>query len=844
MRTDAQERPPDVLDDLEEITSKPILFTADHADTITNARQQTLTQAGRPSATTKRLDARASTEDGEPADRALQGLAAANPKYADWTPDDLANAIVAAHTAREAEPNDAGARALAEQAARDQFFAKANKASRPGAESWPVEELVPGATFTHNGQPMRVAGVAVDAETGQPSHVEFDGAYGRQTLPMGSEIHIDEGSLKGSDINSGALGRMGMGAAKPTEYTENPQTPTGIKNATVDRERAARGLPPAIAPARREFGEVWDHAMSLVDRDPGTTDRLLDELRAKPRALTDTEDALLLQRQIDLQNDYGKATRELAQAYDDSKQYPNRAEDAAEWKLRVAELSDKLLDLYDIGKRAGTETGRGLAARKMMAYEDFSLAKMETEYRAAKGGAPLTDAERQKMTELQQRVEETQKALDAHMAKAADELAKRRVQDEVDARIKQVAQGAGYDRQVQSLADRIVKALETEADKARARLKNKFARTSAGVDPTILTDLSIVGAAHIARGLLDFSRWSKAMVEELGEDVVPWLNQAWTKSNERVNTAVERLAKGKQSIEVRKRVRKEDTTGQREQIVEGLKEIAPKPEPKPEPATTPKTAPEQGRSTPSTPAVAIVPELPEGDDARLGDYIRKLAENFIRSGVREREALIDAVHGVLRDEVGLDFTRRETMDAISGYGRFKALNPDEIKATLRDLKGQMQQLAKLEDIQNREPLQKTGVQRREVGDEERRLIQQVNEAKRRFGVVVTDPAKQLKSALDAVRTRLKNQIADIEYQMRTQQRIVKTKTPSRWTWTPSCWRRSGTPCGISSTSCCPAPTSPTPSGCSWPRTAWSGKLGSSKSGSKTKTGPARPSARP
>src|SRR5208283_460425 len=54
----------------------------------------------------------------------------------------------------------------------------------------------------------------------------------------------------------------------------------------------------------------------------------------------------------------------------------------------------------------------------------------------------------------------------------------------------------------------------------------------------------------------------------------------------------------------------------------------------------------------------------------------------------------------------------------------------------------------------------------------------VNEAKRRFGVVVTDPARQLKSALDTVKTRLRNQIADLEYQISTRQKIVKVKTPT------------------------------------------------------------------
>ena len=68
------------------------------------------------------------------------------------------------------------------------------------------------------------------------------------------------------------------------------------------------------------------------------------------------------------------------------------------------------------------------------------------------------------------------------------------------------------------------------------------------------------------------------------------------------------------------------------------------------------------------------------------------------------------------------------------------------------------------------------MERRTPSDEERRLQQQVNEAKRQHGVVTTDPAKQLKSALDGIKTRLKHSISDLTYQIATRQKIVKGKT--------------------------------------------------------------------
>lgn len=664
-----EERPPDIFDDIEPHFRGKVKFpAADFKDTVARAR-----------GTAKE---RMSLTEGEPVDRVLQALALENRKYADWTADQLAEAMLAAGETRigQRTPNPAKVRQLAED------MAVAEK-EKPVDD--PFAEVMEGVT--------------------------------------GNEPEL-----------------IGMGGAIPAEFKHSPQSPTSIKNAQVEIERAQRGLPPAIEPARRTFGRVWEEAMALVDAAPERQDRLIEQLRDRPRALTDVEDALLLQRQIDLQNAYGKATRDLAQAFDDAQRFPDRLEAVEMHKLQVQSLSDRLQELYDINKAAGTETGRGLAARRMLAYEDYSLARMEVEKRAANEGRPLTDGERAEITRLQQKIAETQKAFDEYQAKAEAERAERVAKEETDALINMVAKGPGYDRHVVSLADRVVNALERQAEAARERLKGKFSRTAAGVDPTILSDLAIIGASKIARGTLDFTRWSKEMVTEFGETVVPWLNQAWLRSNAQIDSMVDRVAKGKTAEKVKRGVRKEDVSGQRASIIEGIKEAAKEKRPLPE----------------------------------IGDYVRKLAENFVRSGIHEREPLITAVHDVLKAELDPGITRRQAMDAISGYGEFKALSTDAIKMKLRDLKGQMQQLGKLEDLQNRQPVPKTGVERRVPTNEERRLIQQVNEAKRRYGMVTTDPARQLKGALEAIKTRLTHQIADLEFQIRTKEKIVKTRTPA------------------------------------------------------------------
>ena len=117
-------------------------------------------------------------------------------------------------------------------------------------------------------------------------------------------------------------------------------------------------------------------------------------------------------------------------------------------------------------------------------------------------------------------------------------------------------------------------------------------------------------------------------------------------------------------------------------------------------------------------------------------------------------------------------------DLISGYGDYKLLPQDPDSKTLRDLKGQLQQVAKLEDMAAGQAPSKTGVERREPSDEERGLIKKVEEKKKEGGFEVTDPERQLRTALDAIKRRYENQIKDLQDQIDKGEKTVKTKHPS------------------------------------------------------------------
>lgn len=205
------ERPPDILDTIEEHFPNGVKFdAADHADQLQQA-------ADLKGGTAKTL---MSHTDGEPADKVLDGLHLEGLHQGIENVDELASAMVQADQARlgRSDRVSGEARQLAEEQARTKLFDAANLPTRKGVESLPVESLFIGDTFKLNGEPMTVTDFPVDAETGKPFGVELQGAYGKQHVNAGEKIHIDEGSLVDPNAvpqQPGRVAASGTSAPRP-----------------------------------------------------------------------------------------------------------------------------------------------------------------------------------------------------------------------------------------------------------------------------------------------------------------------------------------------------------------------------------------------------------------------------------------------------------------------------------------------------------------------------------------------------------------------------------------------------------------------------------------------------
>lgn len=68
---------------------------------------------------------------------------------------------------------------------------------------------------------------------------------------------------------------------------------------------------------------------------------------------------------------------------------------------------------------------------------------------------------------------------------------------------------------------------------AKARLKAGLKKVTSGVDPTLMPDAIIVGMYHIEAGIRKFADFAKAMIDDIGDGVKPYLASAYSAAKSR-----------------------------------------------------------------------------------------------------------------------------------------------------------------------------------------------------------------------------------------------------------------------------------------------------------------------
>ena len=568
----------------------------------------------------------------------------------------------------------------------------------------------------------------------------MDEALNAANLPPGEQITSDDVEPE-SEVGPGLVG---FGGAIPSEFSNGKGEAMSIKNADTDRQLAAMGYSPLMKAARKSFGTVWDIAMGRMETDENLQDNLIEELKRKPRSITDEEDAMLLHRQIDLRNDYNRASSQYKQAVSDKNQTLTD-----QYKLALNSIGQRIEELATITRKSGTETARGLNARKLMLYEDFSLAKMESDAVNDRGGKefdpsnPEDVAQKQQIADLHAKIELAAKNYNEYVEKSKSE------RSESEAKIilaeqalkERAALPSNY---IIDLAKRWTNKLHNSRDAARARIAKRRSEEqlfSGGLNPEDLDDFAVIAASHIADVGLDVVKVGALLADEFGKGIKTHIEEIWKAARKIIDQGPEGVQDRDGKDKVKEKVKREKPTIEtiKKDISEKMDDFDLDPE-------------SSGRLD-------------------ISHDIVKMARKFVEQGAVDKfpadqraVELVKLVHNALMD-IDDDLTQRDVMDAISGYGKYKRLSKDEISVKLRDYKGQMQQIAKLEDLVATGSFEKTGVEKRTPSDEEAILISQVR----------LDPSYQRKHQIKSRMSYYERQVRLLEKQIAKKERILKTR---------------------------------------------------------------------
>lgn len=484
-------------------------------------------------------------------------------------------------------------------------------------------------------------------------------------------------------------------------------TPTGPRNAVTEANRFLQGLGPRAEPIRRSAPEVLAEGMRLLANEPNMGTRLVNELNKEARALLPEELAVLAREQVVRENEYNAAIEAVNNATDEASRR------SAE--RRLTDARDANQEAYSAFERSGTPAGQALAFRKLMLNKDYTLAGMEAEIRALKGGAPLDSKE---LGEIKQMYDGINKA-----AKKAKEMDAKQSELQAHEEYLNLAKIARRDNRLatkegKGILDRIISNGESAAERIKKRRKSGRLMMSATIiDPVDFVDYVQVGAGYIAKGVKTLAEFTARLTSDFGEDVSPHSERIYTASQEFHNEATRGVPKTRSVVEAMSR----DKAG------------------------------------------SLDPQV-----------VYDVARAHINEGVQGFEPVMQSTLASLKKNHP-DLTMREVRDAFSGYGKVTRPSQAEDRVKLREYRRLAQLESAIEDAMRKITPMKSGPQRDKATEAVRSKMAELKRAMEENGIQVTSPEQQLANAEKAAVTRLQNSIESLERQIAEKKRDATTK---------------------------------------------------------------------
>lgn len=231
------------------------------------------------------------------------------------------------------------------------------------------------------------------------------------------------------------------------------------------------------------------------------------------------------------------------------------------------------------------------------------------------------------------------------------------------------------------------------------------------LDPEILDDLATVGAGLILDHKLEtLDDFTAAIVHEFGPEAMDYAQEIYQRSQDKIEAA-------RKSLKIPKSP---------EQL---LKEVDPEKE-------------------------------------LSNRMVFNMVRGYLLQGM-DKDQVLRQVHKDLQT-VWEEITFEEVSDAFTGYGKPKYPSTEKINVQLRELRNIERIKRQLDVVRSKQAPLKTGFQRDKPTPEIRALQKELKAAMKAAGIKTTR-SNQLKSSLDAIKTRFRNELEDL-------QRAIDTRT--------------------------------------------------------------------
>ena len=156
----------------------------------------------------------------------------------------------------------------------------------------------------------------------------------------------------------------------------------------------------------------------------------------------------------------------------------------------------------------------------------------------------------------------------------------------------------------------------------------------------------------------------------------------------------------------------------------------------------------------------------------------QLFRDLVEQGHDDINEIAKIIHETIKEEHP-EITVREVRDALTGYGKQINPNKDEITAKINKLKEYGRLLSAYDDVINGNMPKKSGLKRLKPEQKARELRRDINRLAKELDIEPVDLEKQWASALEKVKSSLRNQIEDLDKQIANgeKRKVERTTTP-------------------------------------------------------------------